>query len=98
MSAKAIREATGKDILNRLLDSSSGAAKCQFAAVNSETNWDHLRTTHPWLETSVSCFIIFFKSSSVGKKQITIHEQANKQTKKHAHTFSPHINARVCQK
>lgn len=54
MSAKAIREATGKDILNRLLDSSSGAAKCQFATVNSETNWDHLRTTHPWLETSVS--------------------------------------------
>lgn len=53
MSAKAIREATGKDILNRLLDSSSGAAKCQFATVNSETNWDHLRTTHPWLETTV---------------------------------------------
>lgn len=53
MSAKAIREATGKDILNRLLDSSSGAAKAQFATVNSETNWDHLRTTHPWLETSV---------------------------------------------
>lgn len=52
MSAKAIREATGKDILNRLLDSSSGAARCQFATVNSETNWDHLKTTHPWLETT----------------------------------------------
>lgn len=61
MSAKAIREATGKDILNRLLDSSSGAAKCQFATVNSETNWDHLRTTHPWLETSVSfCLFYYF--------------------------------------
>lgn len=53
MSAKAIREATGKDILNRLLDSSSGAAKCQFAVVNNETNWEHLRTSHPWLETTV---------------------------------------------
>lgn len=53
MSAKAIREASGKDILNRLLDSDSGAAKCQFAAVNSETNWEHLRTSHPWLETTV---------------------------------------------
>lgn len=53
MSAKAIREASGKDILNRLLDSSAGAAKCQFATVTSETNWDHLRTTHPWLETTV---------------------------------------------
>lgn len=68
MSAKAIREATGKDILNRLLDSSAGAAKCQFAAVSSETNWDHLRTAHPWLETTVcnnlcyifNCFYIFF--------------------------------------
>lgn len=59
MSAKAIREATGKDILNRLLDSTSGAAKCQFATVNSETNWDHLRTTHPWLETTVSTHVFF---------------------------------------
>lgn len=59
MSAKAIREATGKDILNRLLDSSSGAAKSQFATVNSETNWDQLRLSHPWLETTV-CIIFFF--------------------------------------
>lgn len=56
MSAKAIREATGKDILNRLLDSSSGAAKSQFATVNSDTNWDQLRLSHPWLETTV-CII-----------------------------------------
>lgn len=54
MSAKAIREATGKDILNRLLDSSSGAARCNFATVNSETNWDELRANNPWLETTVS--------------------------------------------
>lgn len=56
MSAKAIREATGKDILNRLLDSSSGAAKSQFATVNSDTNWDQLRLSHPWLETTVCIF------------------------------------------
>lgn len=53
MSAKAIREASGKDILNRLLDSNSGAAKCQFVVINSETNWEHLRTFHPWLQTTV---------------------------------------------
>lgn len=54
MSAKAIREATGKDILNRLLDSSSGAARCHFASVNSETNWDDLLASHPWLQSTVS--------------------------------------------
>lgn len=53
MSAKAIREATGKDILNRLLDNSSGAAHCQFATVNSETNWSELVASNPWLETTV---------------------------------------------
>ena len=53
MSAKAIREASGKDILNRLLDSSSEAAKCQFAVVNNDTNWDNLRRSHPWLESTV---------------------------------------------
>lgn len=54
MSAKAIREATGKDILNRLLDSTSGAARCNFAAVNSETNWEELLASNPWLASSVS--------------------------------------------
>lgn len=54
MSAKAIREGTGKDILNRLLDSSSGAARCQFASVSSDTNWDELLASHPWLKSTVS--------------------------------------------
>lgn len=54
MSAKAIREATGKDILNRLLDSTSGAAPCKFASVTSNTNWNELVASHPWLETTVS--------------------------------------------
>lgn len=51
MSAKAIREATGKDLLNRLLDTNSGAARCKFAAVNETTNWDELVANNPWLKT-----------------------------------------------
>ncbi|KAL5286853.1 ACLY family protein [Megaselia abdita] len=49
MSAKAICEATGKDILNRLLDGKSGAAQCRFASVTPETNWGKLVDDHPWL-------------------------------------------------
>lgn len=52
MSAKAIREATGKDILNRSLDKESGAATSRFAAVSSETNWADLLAANPWLETT----------------------------------------------
>lgn len=54
MSAKAIREATGKDILNRSLNKDSGAATSRFAAVTCETNWNDLLATNPWLETTVS--------------------------------------------
>lgn len=53
MSAKAIREATGKDLLNRLLDTDSGAARCKFAAVNETTNWNELVASNPWLQTEV---------------------------------------------
>lgn len=66
MSAKAIREATGKDILNRHLGNVAGAAPCKFAAVSSETNWSELVQQNPWLETTVSnlifrfhCFVLF---------------------------------------
>lgn len=57
MSAKAIREASGKDLLNRLLDSTSGAAKCRFASVNENTQWNQLLVDNPWLETTVSDFV-----------------------------------------
>lgn len=60
MSAKAIREATGKDILNRHLGNVAGAAPCKFAAVTSETNWSELVQQNPWLETTVSNFILFY--------------------------------------
>lgn len=54
MSAKAIREATGKDIINRHLAGSGdhGAAKCRFASVDESTQWTQLVADHPWLETS----------------------------------------------
>lgn len=55
MSAKAIREATGKDILNRNLKN-VGAATCRFAAVTAETNWSDLLQANPWLESTVRKF------------------------------------------
>lgn len=58
MSAKAIREASGKDLLNRLLDGTSGAAKCRFASVNENTQWSQLLVDNPWLETTVSDFFL----------------------------------------
>lgn len=52
MSAKAIREATGKDLINRHL-SGTAAVKCSFAAVDEGTSWDELALKEPWLKTSV---------------------------------------------
>lgn len=52
MSAKAIREATGKDIINRHLVGDHGAAKCRFAAVDESTQWSQLVVDNPWLETT----------------------------------------------
>jgi len=55
MSAKAITEASGKDILNRHLNThGAGAATCRFATVNSTTDWSKLAVDHPWLLTTVS--------------------------------------------
>lgn len=50
MSAKAIREATGKDLINRHL-TSCGASKCKFATVTHETDWNKLVDANPWLTT-----------------------------------------------
>lgn len=52
MSAKAIREATGKDIINRHLVGDHGAAKCRFASVNESTQWSQLVADNPWLEST----------------------------------------------
>lgn len=54
MSAKAIREATGKDIINRNLGSGTAAAKCKFASVTENTDFSELAAQNPWLLTEVS--------------------------------------------
>lgn len=53
MSAKAIREATGKDILNRTLDRNTSVATSRFASVTPETRWDDLLSANPWLANTV---------------------------------------------
>lgn len=52
MSAKAISEATGKDLLNRHLKNSA-AVKCQCASVDENTNFTDLLNENPWLGTKV---------------------------------------------
>lgn len=54
MSAKAISEATGKDIINRNLAPLTAAAKCRFASVNESTKWEDLVLDNPWLKTEVT--------------------------------------------
>lgn len=54
MSAKAISEATGKDIINRNLSPNTAAAKCRYASINEETKWTDLVAENPWLKSEVS--------------------------------------------
>jgi len=58
MSAKAISEATGKDIINRNLAPLTSAVKCRFASVNESTKWEDLVLDNPWLKTEVFFLII----------------------------------------
>ena len=55
MSAKAIREACGKGLLNKFL--SGVADPCQYASVNENTDWDKLVQENPWLKTKVTLII-----------------------------------------
>lgn len=52
MSAKAIREATGKHLLNRKLvgSANTAAAHLRFVSVDEKTNWSKLVAENPWLE------------------------------------------------
>lgn len=50
MSAKAIREATAKDLINRHLSGETATAKCRFASVDPSTKLNDLVDTHPWLK------------------------------------------------
>lgn len=49
MSAKAIREATGKNLINRHL-AETAAVKCRFASVGPETKFSDLLADNPWLK------------------------------------------------
>lgn len=60
MSAKAISEATGKDIINRNLAPLTSAVKCRFASVNGSTKWEDLVLDNPWLKTEVFFLNILF--------------------------------------
>ncbi|KAF5304660.1 hypothetical protein FQR65_LT18842 [Abscondita terminalis] len=51
MSAKAIREASGKDLINRHLSKDTAVAKCRFVAVDQQTDLVDLVDSHPWLKT-----------------------------------------------
>lgn len=51
MSAKAIREATGKDIINRNLSADTAAVQCRFASVDPSTKFSDLVAQNPWLKT-----------------------------------------------
>lgn len=51
MAAKAIREATGKDLINRKLSVGTKAAKCRFVLITENTNWINIINDHPWLKT-----------------------------------------------
>lgn len=51
MAAKAIREATGKDLINRKLSSGTKVAKCRFVPITGDTNWIDIANEYPWLKT-----------------------------------------------
>jgi ATP citrate (pro-S)-lyase len=56
MSAKAIREATGKQLINKFLENGNeiGVAKSRFACVDETTDWSELISSNPWLQSEVS--------------------------------------------
>ncbi|XP_076662205.1 ATP-citrate synthase [Halictus rubicundus] len=51
MSAKAIREATGKDLINRKLPSGTNAVQCRFVTITEHTNWADVLNSNPWLKS-----------------------------------------------
>ncbi|KAL0109954.1 hypothetical protein PUN28_013534 [Cardiocondyla obscurior] len=51
MAAKGIREATGKDLINRKLSVGTKTAKCRFVLITENTKWIDVVNDHPWLKT-----------------------------------------------
>ena len=71
MSTKAIYEVTGKQILNKYLDST--AAECRCISVNADTNWNEFIANNRWLETEVLMkFFVFFFSLIIFKLFISL--------------------------
>jgi len=58
MSAKAIREATGKDLLNKFLKGS--ANKSRFAVVNEDSNIEDVISQNPWLKQEVNYYLFYY--------------------------------------
>nr|CAD7407331.1 unnamed protein product [Timema poppensis] len=50
MSAKAISEATGKDLINRHVEV-GGLIASRFVSINEKTDWHQIVIDHPWLKT-----------------------------------------------
>ncbi|XP_029172809.1 ATP-citrate synthase [Nylanderia fulva] len=51
MAAKAIREATGKELINRKLSVGTKVTKCRFVPITEDTNWIDIANEYPWLKT-----------------------------------------------
>lgn len=55
MSAKAISEQTGKELLYKYICTTSAIQnRFKYARVTPDTDWAHLLQDHPWLLTQVS--------------------------------------------
>ena len=53
MSAKAMREASGKAMLGRALAKSGTSMSARFAVFTTDSNWAEIVVAHPWLLTEV---------------------------------------------
>lgn len=51
MSAKAIREASGKSLINKYLGGNNATVQSRFASVDPNTKFAELVANHPWLKT-----------------------------------------------
>ncbi|XP_014472586.1 PREDICTED: ATP-citrate synthase [Dinoponera quadriceps] len=51
MAAKAIREVTGKDLINRKFPPGTKVAKCRFVPITENINWTDVASEHSWLKT-----------------------------------------------
>ncbi|CAG9854459.1 unnamed protein product [Phyllotreta striolata] len=51
MSAKAVREATGKQLINKHLGGNTAFTQCRFASVDPDTKFSQLVADNPWLKT-----------------------------------------------